>query len=96
MGHRGRRARVLRAEREILARKYPAASIIAAGDRVVADGAAPYRLERRGSRVLVSLGVPVVDLGKRVDDVWARTVFAKPPIQMDLDLARAAKAGPAS
>jgi hypothetical protein len=84
------------AEREILARKYPAASVAATGDRVVAGGASRDWLERRGSRVLVAIGVPAADLGKRIDDVWARSVFAKPPIQMDLDLARAASAAPRS
>jgi len=81
------------AEREILARKRTNPSVVATPERVVSEGDAPYWLERRGSKVLVSLGVPIAELGKRVDDVWARTVFVRPGIQMDLDLAKSGKLG---
>jgi len=76
------------AEREILARMRADSSVVATPERVVGEGAAPYWLERRGPKVLVSLGIPVTELGKRVDDVWARSVFAKPGLHMDLDLAK--------
>jgi hypothetical protein len=74
-------------EQQILARKFPESATQAAGDRVLATGQDPYWLERRGDKVVVVLGVPADEAGKRLAGLWANTTFAPEPVQMNLDLA---------
>ena len=77
------------AESEVLARKFSATSAKRDGDRIVGDGAEPYRLERRNDRVLVVLGADQKELAKRIEAVWQKTTFAPEPIHIDLDIASA-------
>lgn len=74
-------------ESQILERKYPAAIRKIEAERVSAAGDDPYRLERRGDRVLLILGLPADESAKRAEAVWSKTAFAPSGIQMDLDIA---------
>jgi hypothetical protein len=87
------------AEQEILARKFPGSATQVEGDRVLATGQDPYWLERRGDKVVVALGVPANEAGKRTAGLWANTTFAPEPVQRNLDRAvgsHAAKNAPPS
>jgi hypothetical protein len=75
------------AEREVLARKFAASAAKLEGNLVTATGDEPYRLERRGDKVLLAIGVPTGEARKRMDAIWTKTVFVPQPVQLDLDLA---------
>jgi len=77
------------AERDLLARKFAGSTAKVEDDRVSASGADPYRLERRGDKVLLAIGMPPDEAAKRMGKLWAKTVFVPQPIQMDLDVATA-------
>jgi hypothetical protein len=78
------------AESEVLKRKFAASTAKSEDDRITAEGADPYRLERRKNQVLLILGAPSKEAAKHVEAVWAKTTLAPEPIQMDLDIASVA------
>jgi hypothetical protein len=76
------------AESGVLAAKYPDASRTIEQDRIAASAGESYRLERRGDKVLLVLGVPAVEIEKRSAEIWKGTTVSPTPIQVDFDLAR--------
>lgn len=81
------------AEREVLTRKFPGSTPKLEDDRLTAEGTDPFWLERRGDKVLLEIGVPAGQASQHVGDVWAKTVFAPQPLEMNLDVAAAASGG---
>lgn len=77
------------AESALLDAKYPDAGRSHGPDRVTANASEPYRLERRGEKVLLLLGVPAAETERRAEEIWKGTTIGPTPIQVDSDLARA-------
>jgi len=77
------------AESELLKQLHPGAGITGTDTRVSAGLPDPYRLERRGEKVLVMLGVEPKAAEPLAEKIWTETTFTTDRRVLPLDVAQA-------